>query len=452
MDAPRTLVRKVIPRGARILAGKRISRARRRRDERQVRRIYRRTVERATPGADRTDLVFLCEEFFHPDLRGLGGFGKTVKNVAEHFNREPTSPFHVKLFLTSDSSLVGRPEFRRYHNTDVLLRPPISETDRAVFARYGELANYAGHKVFISIDWYPSYNYPLLAASAVPLLVWIKDPRDRAEWLRIASVDDELTVAGTGTAEELASAADEKEDSIKRLFALQSNLPRKIAFAASSMPLVQMAERTYGVSGLAAHWLPNPIDIPPLDSIEYSARPSLLFLGRLDPVKRPWIAFELARRHPDVDFMIAGQSHFGKVMDPWISRYRSIPNLKFLGHTDGEAKDALLRQCWGLLNTSIHEAEPVSFLEAYSYGKCVITCLDLDGSVSRFGYFTGESLGEGLDDQTLGRFSAQIERLVSDPHERREKGRLARQEMQENHTFDSFQRHLSAILETEGIP
>ena len=452
MDAVRNFARKVMPRRARILVGRRISHARYRREQRQVRRIYRHTLDQARSDRARTDLVFLCEEFFHPDLRGLGGFGKTVKNIAEHFNLEPAaSLFRVKLFLGQGSSLVDHPEFRRYHNTDVLLRPPVSRTDRAVFARYSDLANFAGRKVFISIDWYPSYNYPLLAASAVPLLVWISDPRDRAEWLKIASVADELLVAGAGTAEELAAAAGEKEESLKQLFELQRSFPRKIAFAASSMALVQRAEITYGLPGLKAHWLPNPIDIPTVDSIEYSARPSLVLLGRLDPVKRPWIAFELGRRHPDVDFMIAGQSHFEEVMDPWISRYRCLPNLKFLGHIDGEAKDMLLRQCWGLLNTSIHEAEPVSFLEAFSYGKCVVTCLDLDGSVARFGYFTGESDGDGLDEQTLDGFSAQIERLVSDSHERREKGRLARREMQENHTFDSFQRHLSAILEAEGM-
>jgi glycosyltransferase involved in cell wall biosynthesis len=416
-----------------------------------VRRIYGRTVEQTERQGHRTDLVFLCEEFFHPDLGGFGGFGKTVKNAAEHFNGGPASPFRVTLFHPQGSSLVDRPEFRRYHDTDVLLRPPVPRTDHANFDSYSALANFAGRKVFISIDWYPSYTYPLYAASAVPLVVWIRDPRDRAEWLRIGSVADELTVHGVATAEELATAAGRKEASIKRLLALQASLPRKIVFAATSMSLVQRAERTYGLPGLKAHWLPNPIPIPEVDPTEQSARPSLLFLGRLDPVKRPWIAFELARRHPDVDFLIAGNSHFEDVMAPWISRYRSLPNLKFHGHIDGEAKDSLLRQCWGLLNTSIHEGEPVSFLEAFSYGKCVIACLDLDRHVSRFGYFAGESLGEGLDVHTLGRFGEQIERLVSGSDERREKGMLARQEMQANHTFESFRRHLSAILETEGI-
>ena len=30
------------------------------------------------------------------------------------------------------------------------------------------------------------------------------------------------------------------------------------------------------------------------------------FVGRLDPVKRPWLVVELARRHPEVRFEMAG--------------------------------------------------------------------------------------------------------------------------------------------------
>ena len=58
--------------------------------------------------------------------------------------------------------------------------------------------------------------------------------------------------------------------------ALQRGRPRKIVFATAAGLLVPMARRTYGLPELAAHWLPNPIEIPDAEKIKLSARPSLL--------------------------------------------------------------------------------------------------------------------------------------------------------------------------------
>jgi len=396
--------------------------------------------------------LFVCEEFFHPDLRGFGGFGKTVKNIAEYFNKTPENGVKISLALSEPTNMVRTNCVRRYHDTDVFLRPSTSNsTDANIFHEYAKLLGSANPRVFITIDWYPSYAMPIYALSALPLLIWIHDPRDKAEWTQIATVADELRFRGASTAAELIALAEEKSLSIKKLFALQHLLPRKIVFATTAQTLVERAQRTYNIASIPAYWLPNPIEIPVLEKIEFSERPSLLYLGRLDAVKRPWIAFELANRHPDIDFLIAGQAHVTELMDPWIKRYKHLSNLKLLGHVDGIGKDKLLRTCWGIINTSVHEAEPVSFLEAFSYGKCVLSCHDPDSEVTKFGYYTGEILGDGLDNGSLERFSTQIQLLISDSAQRHEKGFLARKEMEKNHTFKSFHQHLQVILEAEGI-
>lgn len=396
-------------------------------------------------------LVFLCEEFFHPDLRGFGGFGKTVKNIADHYNGKAEDDTRVVLAYPKVSDLVSMPEVRTYHQTSVVLRPDEPRPAIATLDAYADLIAGLNPRVLISIDWYPSYAVPSYGLNTTPLIIWIHDPRDREEWEKIAEVADEMHFQGLQSAEQLIARAREKSVSIKRLFELQQLLPRKIVFATTARTLLPRAERTYAMKPVSAYWLPNPIEIPEVDSIEFSDKPSLLYLGRLDAVKRPWIAFELAKRHPEIDFLIAGQAHNVELMAPWIERYQHLPNLKLLGHVDGPAKDRLLRTCWGVLNTSVHEAEPVSFLEAFSYGKCVVSCHDPDFEVTNFGYFTGEVRGEGLDEESLSRFDEQIRNIVADPQQRLEKGRRAREEMMKNHTFASFRSHLQTILETEGL-
>jgi glycosyltransferase involved in cell wall biosynthesis len=138
-------------------------------------------------------------------------------------------------------------------------------------------------------------------------------------------------------------------------------------------------------------------------------------------------------------------------MAPWIEKYRNVSNLKFLGHVDGLEKDRLLRTCWGLLNTSVHEAEPVSFLEAFSYGRCVISCHDPDNEVSNFGYYTGEVFGEGLDEDSLARFEKQIRKLLGNTVDRLAKGSAAREAMTKFHSMESFKVRLEEIFFEEGI-
>ena len=93
----------------------------------------------------------------------------------------------------------------------------------------------------------------------------------------------------------------------------------------------------------------------------------------------------------------------------------------------------------------------MSFLEAFSYGKPVISCQDPDGLVSRFGYYAGELLGDGHDEKGLEIFSKKAEEFLNDKIGRLEKGRLARSYVEQNHSFPNFEMQLKEILEAEQI-
>lgn len=396
-------------------------------------------------------ITFVCEEFFHDSLGGYGGFGMTVKNIAQHFNSSNQNNTKVSLAIPQGSRLVSEPSLMSFHDTTVALRPQQSPLQTKTFTRYSELIGSLHPTALITIDWYPSYEVAALASSETPIILWIHDPRDRVEWENISGIAEELEFRGLQSKKQLISLADEKHASICRLKHAQNKIPRKIIFATTAQTLVPRAERAYGIGPIKAHWLPNPINIPDVAEIEYSPTPTILYLGRLDAVKRPWVVFELAKRHPNITFLIAGKSHRPDLSDRWMSRYKNLSNLQLLGHIDGEGKDKLLRSCWGLINTSVHEAEPVSFLEAFAYGKSVIACHDPDYAVTKFGYYTGEILGEGLDEESLKKFDTQLAKLTSDKDARLNKGFAARQEMIKNHTFESFQSHFTEIIKSENV-
>jgi glycosyltransferase involved in cell wall biosynthesis len=141
--------------------------------------------------------------------------------------------------------------------------------------------------------------------------------------------------------------------------------------------------------------LPNFVDVPA--HVAKSGFPSVVWLGRLDPIKRPCLCFELARGVPDVEFYVLGKAHGGGV--DYAGQYGAVKNLHFLGFQDGLAKETVLSKAWVLINTSVYECLPVSFLEALAHKCALLSTQNPDGITERFGVCakpTVESLLEGL--------------------------------------------------------
>ena len=144
--------------------------------------------------------------------------------------------------------------------------------------------------------------------------------------------------------------------------------------------------------------VPNPIPIPSEKSIKKTEKPTVIFLGRLDPIKRPWLFAEIAKNFPDIEFLILGESHFSGFMNSIMKKYKKIKNLKFLGLTVGDRKKDILSRAWVLINTSLYESLPVSFLEALSYKMSILSCQNPDNITSNYGFYTGEILGDGYNE------------------------------------------------------
>jgi len=388
---------------------------------------------------------FLVEEFFHKELRGFGGYGMTVKNLTDAFNMS-SNGISTEVLLTSmlEHHEVG---IKHYHNAEVLFRPGHAQQYVKNFMKYGRMANHRNLDALISIDWYKSYEYTAKALPKTPLIIWIKDPRAKKEWERILNVPLALEVIGDQCkGENLNIILDRKRNSVQEILHLSKKFNRKIIFATQAHCLVEKAQRAYGLDKIEAIFLPNIFEPVDITSPKFSKKPSVCFLGRLEPVKRPWIFLELAKHFPNVDFLVAGIAHFPALLNPILDKYKSLPNVKFLGLVSGEEKHDLLNSAWAIMNTSIHEALPVSFLEAFSYGKPVISCQDPDEFVSQFGYATGEVLGEGLGEKDIELFSKSLEQCLSNEKERLQKGKDARACVLERYSFESHQQALSKAL------
>jgi glycosyltransferase involved in cell wall biosynthesis len=130
---------------------------------------------------------------------------------------------------------------------------------------------------------------------------------------------------------------------------------------------------------------PNPVDVPE-GTIEKAPAPVVLFLGRFDWQKQPGTFFTLAPKFPDVQFVAAGAASDPSVDRELRERFAGIPNLSLPGVVRGAEKTALLRRSWILCNTSLREGLPRSFQEALAHRCAILSALDPDSYVSRFGY------------------------------------------------------------------
>lgn len=154
----------------------------------------------------------------------------------------------------------------------------------------------------------------------------------------------------------------------------------------------EKASQLFGLDYLPAV-LPNPVQIRSIST--KNSTPKVCFIGRLDGEKNPERFFEIALEYPDIEFVAAGKAH-NDARD-WEIRKRFSGQVSLPGHVSGVEKDVLLDTSWVLVNTSVSECLPVSFLEASAAGCAILSPHDPDGFASRFGFHVSEDYGHGLE-------------------------------------------------------
>ena len=149
--------------------------------------------------------------------------------------------------------------------------------------------------------------------------------------------------------------------------------------------LRERVKRKYGLRNLP-DFLPTPVRIP--REVNKATRPTVCYVGRLDRRKRPESFLELPLQFPEVQFFCVGAAQDPDYAARIHARYGQISNLEITGFVDQFSDDRLsniLGRSWILVNTSVREGLPNTFIEACGHRCAVLSALDPDEFATRFG-------------------------------------------------------------------
>ncbi|WP_413492073.1 glycosyltransferase family 4 protein [Morganella psychrotolerans] len=368
----------------------------------------------------------IIDEFFGANNTRFGGYGYLARYyIAKYL---PNDNFEFDILLGKGKSHF----FAEKHHTDGvdLYRLP----RRNWFAK--QWLKKQNYDIYFSIE--STYDHVLKndPSENKKLILWIQDPRPQYEW------DEIFTV----------KLFPETSYYNQHLYDLVHNWyqQNRVRFVTQAYCLNEKAVDLYHLKkDVKIDYLPNPIDIDhSFDLHTFPKKNKVIFLGRIASVKRGWIFCEIAKKMPDYEFFVLGkifreddENH--KIMD----NYKDIKNLYFTGHVEGEEKNKHLKEAKILVNTSIHEALPVSFLEALAYGTLLVSNRNPDDLTSKFGIHVGDVLGDGFDKVDL--FVDAINQLMNDEENRMLLANKAINYVKKYHNVPDFIENTHRIIKEE---
>ena len=379
-------------------------------------------------GQQRLKVGVVANEFFDFKTGRMGGFGWATRQVANCFNNSPELGIDIVFVAGDGNGTPGQPD-PIIHNTRIILRLKNKvQYVRKLWAEQFDL--------LLSIDYRPSYQSIFWILPWTPIIVWVRDPRPPEDMAKIKTV----RIPG---AEHVFPQGLITPDctSLAQVVKVSKWFRRPVLFGTPANFLKQKVPGTYGVTPPDVKLLPNIIDMDP-GKIVKSQKPSVVFLARLDPYKRPWLFVELARHFPEVDFIFLGQPHFtGEgAWDPV-----NLPeNVQLKGHVQGTEKVRILSEAWVLANTSIHEGLAVSFQEALRCETPLLSCVNPENVVSQFGIYVGRYDGTGVEG--IPEFIAGLKKLLDNNELRHSLGKAGRQWVENIHTRTHFLEILASVL------
>ncbi len=338
-------------------------------------------------------VCFLVSDIFH--WGKYGGYGKLTRDLGHELAKRG-----VSVSVTIPKSENQR-TFEKLDGMKIIGYPKLP-------SKMQYLSYFFTYRFLVDSDVFHSTGesiYSYMAIKSRPEkkhIITFQDPRDQKDWEEIYSVSSTTEKNVLEIWKEDLETFDITSKTFFRK--LREKMEYKAVKQADALYcqakyLGKKVKDMYNLD-YEPEFLPNPIYVPEV-RIQKAEKPTVCFLGRLDIVKRPWIFFDLAKDFPHINFIVMGKSHYPKITENIYKRYSGIKNLEFRGWSLDKEKNEVLEKSWILINTSIHECLPVSFLEALSYKCALLSCQNPDNLTSDYGISTDlydlESFKRGLE-------------------------------------------------------
>lgn len=374
-------------------------------------------------------VALLIDEFFGGANTAYGGYGFLAREYICKYI--PNNKIQIDVLLERKQGLT-KTELNIVDNTNVYRLP----YDENLAKDWLKKQNY---DLFMSIEMtYPSYEIMKLVENK-KLLLWIQDPRPNKLWQKkrntVSLIKDPCVISC------------EQANLIRDL-----NYRGLVKFITQGYSLIPLAQELYNLpENYSVKYVPNPIDFDKDYKFDINKKKKqVIFLGRLEAQKRAWLFCEAAKRMPEYEFYVMGkffrdEENNKKPLEPYLNN--DIPNLHFTGHLEGEEKEKLIKESRILLNTSIWEGIPISWLEAMQYGTAIVSCLDNESIPSRFGKYVGEILGNGYDKVDL--FIPAIKELMENDDLYKHIATKEILYLRKNHNKKNFINNLRKLLQQE---
>lgn len=208
----------------------------------------------------------------------------------------------------------------------------------------------------------------------------------------------------------------------------------------------EMLRQGFGVqSEILAMPCPGP-DMPNVPSLEERRPRSVLWIGRVAPVKQLEVLLDIAAAAPDLSFEVIGPLDDSPYVRSLVERAEKLSNVRLQGAVHRVDMPGCYAGGAVLCCTSAYEGFPNTFLEAWSHGVPVVSTVDPDGLITRFGL--------GRVGHTPNELLAALRSLLEDPVLWREASSNARSYFLETHDakkvfplFEKILLGLSSVVE-----
>lgn len=235
--------------------------------------------------------VLICvNEFFGAWNTGYGGYGFLARHLLPQALNLPNQNIDICLGRSKQKSIKKFffCEKRISEEGITLVRLP---RIRALAAQVVNSYDY-----IITIEATVDFLFSLTNRIKKPIIFWIQDPRPKTDWSEINTV-------------KLAKEPCYWDDNTYKLVN-KCNSIGLIKFATHANYLSEKAKELYSLpKETVINFLPDPINVEwNLDDFYSTKENNIVFLGRLDSVKRGWLFCEIAKKLPQYDFYVLGES------------------------------------------------------------------------------------------------------------------------------------------------